>query len=91
MNERIDDCSPAPCSALDDLDWAWIDRACRAVDVTPRREDAEKAVQLAIACAPLEHCQRGPFRAIRWPTGQVEVLFTLSDIMFTPNKGIGRE
>jgi len=78
----------APCSALDDLDWIWIDRACRAVGVTPRREDAEEVVRLAVALKPMEHCERGVFRAIRWPTGQVEVLFTLSDITFTPNKVI---
>jgi len=78
----------ADCSALDNLDWAWINRAAAACGVTPSRKDAEEAVRIAIEREPLAFCECGVFRAIRWPQGQVEVLFTLSDITFMPNDSI---
>lgn len=77
---------PTICSAIrSGLDWAWISRACEAVDVTACPEDAEIAATMAESREPMTHCEVGVFRAIKWPGGQIEVLFTLSDVTFTPN------
>jgi hypothetical protein len=84
----------SPCSAsfadmkwLDGLDWGWINKAAQAVACSGnKKEYALEVLNMAANNPPLAYCERGMFRAIKFPDGRIDLMCIVADPYFEPNK-----